>query len=83
MWENMGEKPAVSVPTLKNLPLSSLMTRQQILQVVIRNLFFNNYKEQNISKAYSYVTSTVQGSDGMCFTLNDSVTRANKKKKEN
>lgn len=53
------------------------------IQLVIRNLFFNNNKEQNISKAYSYVTSTVQGSDGMCFTLHDSVTRANKKKKEN
>lgn len=50
-------------------------------KVVIRNLFSNNYKEQNISKAYSYVTSTVQGSDGVCFTLHDSVTSANKRRR--
>lgn len=34
---------------------------------VIRNLFFNDNKEQNISKACLYVTSAVQGSDGVCF----------------
>lgn len=47
-----------------------------------KKFILNNYKEQNISKAYSYVTSTVQGSDGVCFTLNDLATRANKKKEE-
>lgn len=37
------------------------------VEFVIRNLFFDNYKEKNISKACLYVTSAVQGSDGVCF----------------
>lgn len=41
--------------------------KQTKVGFVIRNLFFNNNKEKNISKACLYVTSAVQGSDGVCF----------------
>lgn len=51
---------------------------QQAQATCNKKFILNNYKEQNISKAYSYVTSTVQGSDGVCFTLHDLPTRANK-----
>lgn len=53
---------------------------KQIQTTCNKKFILNNYTEQNVSKAYSYVTSTVQGSDGVCFTLNDLATRANKKK---
>lgn len=55
---------------------------QQTQTASHKKFILNNDTEQNISKAYSYVTSTVQGSDGVCFTLNDLATRANKKKEE-
>lgn len=70
MFDLSGTHPVLQAmsPAILNLPRDDNNNKtNKHVGFVIRNLFFDNYKEKNISKACLYVTSAVQGSDGVCF----------------